>query len=163
MGRPGKFSKQAAFWRRLSELMVNARVSWCNSTGSKSKQLDNVLIQIWNLILLNLILFSHLVAPAERFFNGCYWDPTPHRRVPWGYLLPCSLNCQVLGIILSMGSSNERQRYNVKSFLIGGAHAQNEIHIAFLINHAPLISTMFLQLLNICMCVCFCVYMRTNV
>ena len=25
LGRPGKFSKQVAFWRRLSELMVNAR------------------------------------------------------------------------------------------------------------------------------------------
>ena len=68
--------------------MVNARASWCNSTGSKSKQHDNVLMQNWNVILLNLISFLHLVAPAERFLYGCYWDPTPERRVPWGYVVP---------------------------------------------------------------------------
>ena len=67
--------------------MVNARASWCNSTGSKSKQHDNVLMQNWNVILLNLISFLHLVAPAERFLYGCYWDPTPERRVPWGYII----------------------------------------------------------------------------
>ena len=43
-------------------------------------------MQNWNVILLNLISFSHLVAPAERFLYGCYWDPTPERRVPWGYV-----------------------------------------------------------------------------
>ena len=84
LGRPGKFSKQAAFWRRLSELMVNAHASWRNSTGSKSKQHDSVLMQNWNVILLNFISFLHLVAPTERFLYGCYWDPTPERRVPWG-------------------------------------------------------------------------------
>ena len=41
-------------------------------------------MQNWNVILLNLILFLHLVAPAKRFLHGCYWDPTPERRVPWG-------------------------------------------------------------------------------
>ena len=65
--------------------MVNARTSGCNSTGSKSKQHDNVLMQNWKVIQLNLISFLHLVAPAERFLYGCYWDPTPERRVPWGY------------------------------------------------------------------------------
>ena len=87
LGRPGKFSKQATFswfWRRLSELMVNARASWCNSNDSKSEQHDNVLMQNWNVILLNLISFLHLVAPPERFLYGCYWDPTPERRVLWG-------------------------------------------------------------------------------
>ena len=88
LGRPGKFSKQAAFWRRLSELMVNARTSWCNSTGSKSKQHDNVLIQNWNMIQLNLISFLHLVAPAERFLYGCSWDPMPWCKLivfPWTF------------------------------------------------------------------------------
>ena len=66
--------------------MVNMRASWCNSTGSKSKQHDNVLMQNWNMIQLNLISFLHLVAPAERFLYGCYWDPTPERRVPWRYV-----------------------------------------------------------------------------
>ena len=31
-------------------------------------------------------------------------------------------------IILGMGSINERQRYNVKSPLIGWAHAQNDLY-----------------------------------
>ena len=53
------------FWMRLSELLVKARASWCNSTGSKSKQHDNVLMRNWNVILLNLTSFLHLVAPAE--------------------------------------------------------------------------------------------------
>ena len=68
--------------------MVNARASWCNSTGRKSQQHDNVLVQIWNVILLSLISFLHLVTPAERFSYGCYWDPTPERRVPWRYAAP---------------------------------------------------------------------------
>ena len=67
LGRPSKFSKQAALRRRLSKLMVNARASWCNSNGSKSKQHDSILMQNWNVILLNLISFLHLVAPAEIF------------------------------------------------------------------------------------------------
>ena len=64
--------------------MVITRASWCNSTGSKLKQHDNVLMQNWNVIQLNLISFLHLVAPTERFLYGCYWDPTPERKVPWG-------------------------------------------------------------------------------
>ena len=39
----------------------------------------------WNVMQLNLISFLHLVAAAERFLYGCYWDPTPERMVPWGY------------------------------------------------------------------------------
>ena len=34
------------------------------------------------MIPLNLIWFLQLVALAERFLHGCYWDPTPERRVP---------------------------------------------------------------------------------
>ena len=36
LGRSGKSSKQAAIWGWFSELMVNARASWCDSTGGKS-------------------------------------------------------------------------------------------------------------------------------
>ena len=66
--------------------MINAHAFWRNSTGSKSKQHDNVPMQNWNVILLNLISFLHLVAPTEKSLYGCYWDPTPERRVPWGYV-----------------------------------------------------------------------------
>ena len=68
LGRPGKLSKQAAFWRRLPELMVNARASWCNSTGSKSKQHDHVLMQNWNVIQLNLISFFTLGRSSRKIF-----------------------------------------------------------------------------------------------
>ena len=64
------------------DALVNACTSWCNSTGRKSTLHDNVLMQNWNVIQLNLISFLHLVAPAERFLYGCYWDLTPERRVP---------------------------------------------------------------------------------
>ena len=37
--------------------MANACAFWCNSITSKSKQHDNVLMQNWNVILLNLISF----------------------------------------------------------------------------------------------------------
>ena len=84
LGRSGKLSKQAALWRRLLELMVNAQAYWCDSTDSKSKKPDKILMQIWNVILLNLISFSCWVAPAERFLYVCYLDPTPEPRVPWG-------------------------------------------------------------------------------
>ena len=50
------------------ELMVNSRSSLCNSTGSNSKQHDNVLMQNWKVMLLNLISFLHLVTPAEKDF-----------------------------------------------------------------------------------------------
>ena len=52
----------------LAELTVNARTSWCDSPGCKSKKHDKILMQNWNVILPNLIYFSDLVAPAERFF-----------------------------------------------------------------------------------------------
>ena len=55
LGRSGKLSKQTALWRWLSELMVNARSSWCDLPGSKSKKHDKILMQNWNVILLNLI------------------------------------------------------------------------------------------------------------
>ena len=64
--------------------MVNACASWCNSIANKSKQHDNVLMQNSNVILLNLISFLHLVAPAEIFLYGCYWDPSvgfPRARI----------------------------------------------------------------------------------
>ena len=78
----GKLSKQAALWRRLSELVVIARAAGCDSPVSKSNKHDKILMQNWNVILLNLISFLDWVAPAEIILYGCYWDP--ERRVPWG-------------------------------------------------------------------------------
>ena len=46
LGRLGKLAKQAALWRWLSELMINAQASWCDSTGSKSKKHDKIFIII---------------------------------------------------------------------------------------------------------------------
>ena len=61
----------------LSELMVNARASWCDSTGSKLEKDYKILTQNWNMIKLNLMSFLDWVVPVERFLYGCYWDPTP--------------------------------------------------------------------------------------
>ena len=84
LGCSGKFSKQATLWRWSLGLMVNVCAVWCGSPGSKSKKHDKILIRNWNVMQLNLISFLDWVAPAERFLYGCYWDPKPERRVPWG-------------------------------------------------------------------------------
>ena len=84
--------KEAAFWRWLSELMVKACASWCNSTGCKSKKPDKILMQNWNVILSNLVSFFDWVAPTKRFFYCCYWDPMPDRRVSWGSLQWAGIN-----------------------------------------------------------------------
>ena len=67
--------------------MVNARTSWCDSTGSKSKRCDKILMQIWNVILLNFISFLDWVAPVEIFLYGCYWAPTPERMGSLGLIV----------------------------------------------------------------------------
>ena len=72
LGRSGKFSRQAALWRWLSEFMVNARAFWCDSTGSKSKKHDKILTQNYNVLPLNLIYFLVWVAPVERILFCCY-------------------------------------------------------------------------------------------
>ena len=84
-----KFTGHMWIWRWLSELMVNARAFWCDSTGSKSKIHDKILTQNRNVILLNLIYFLVGVVPGERFLCSCYWDPTPERRVPCCYGIIC--------------------------------------------------------------------------
>ena len=82
LGHSGKFSKQAALWRWLLELTVNACASWCDSTGSKWKKYDRILMQNWNVILLHYYhiwyLFLDRVAPTERFL--CGWLLGPYAR-----------------------------------------------------------------------------------
>ena len=43
-----------------------------------------MIMQNWNVDLLNLNSFFDWVAPVERFLYGCYLDPTPERKVPGG-------------------------------------------------------------------------------
>ena len=78
------FSKQVALWRWLSELMVNARfLMWFNwqQVEERWKSFNAKLER--DTFKFN-IFFIDWVAPAERFLYGCYWDPTPARRVIWG-------------------------------------------------------------------------------
>ena len=77
----GKFSKQVEVWSWLSEWIVNASASWCDSTNGNSKKYEKYLLQNWNMTLLNLISLFRL--SRRKCLYGSYWDPTPKRRVPW--------------------------------------------------------------------------------
>ena len=126
LGCSGEFSKQAALWRWLSELMVNMRTFWCDLTGSKLKKRDRILMQNCNVILLNLMYFSDWVAPGKRFLYGYHWDPTPKRRVPWGYSAAwLAFFLHILMFAFMYVSFKE-----TKSLL--GTSIRKELHILFL-------------------------------
>ena len=91
---------------------------------------------------MSFVLLSILRASSwliSHILKDCF---TVTRQSHWGLLwLPYSVS-EVTeyiwvksGIILGMGSANERRRYNVTSSLIGWAHTQNDPQNRLLLNH----------------------------
>ena len=85
LGRSGKLSKQAALWKGLSKLMVNAHFLMQFNRWQVDGTWWNTYAKLEHDVIIFNFFFVCLGHSSWNILHVCCWDTTGARRIPWGY------------------------------------------------------------------------------